>query len=476
MDLGALRSSGERWDGRSTVSAVGHCGHQPSSEVSLCLSNCLIVSRKRMNASCSLNSEREAAVMRANSWIYHYYTVQTKLQYGLAYPDTQGAGGGGTPGSPSSTAAAAAAAAARLAAAAAYFPATKIMNHNGQASPYNFYPTTAGHPAISPESSAGYSPMPLHSPHPNGVYNSAFHHSFDLRNGKESPLDFSLAAATATGSPYEFPGGYPSPGYWPHPHYHPHGYTSSRAEEGGVLSTISASTASPYGWSSLPGASLSASTNGTTQHHNHHHHHHQQPIHHQASLNGSSSNNNNNITVTNTSPSSLSSHIVSNAKRPKRIKKNIEIIASESDLPSGPTARPASVDVSHMLDNEVRFRNYGGGGGGTEIMTMTNTTPFTHLIRPRKLLSSTSTVDEEDHEVVRVEEESMTMACPLTPSPIWEGQTHRVPDLQLYNTERDQAESIAAANNNNNPDLTHRVPTMELLWSHVPPPPGHFSR
>lgn len=30
-------------------------------------------------------SEREATVMRANSWLYHYYMVQTKLQYGLAY-------------------------------------------------------------------------------------------------------------------------------------------------------------------------------------------------------------------------------------------------------------------------------------------------------------------------------------------------------------------------------------------------------
>ncbi|XP_063853038.1 PAS domain-containing protein cky-1-like isoform X3 [Scylla paramamosain] len=29
--------------------------------------------------------EREAAVLRANSWLYHYYTVHSKLQYGLAY-------------------------------------------------------------------------------------------------------------------------------------------------------------------------------------------------------------------------------------------------------------------------------------------------------------------------------------------------------------------------------------------------------
>ena len=30
-------------------------------------------------------SEDEASVMRANSWLYHYYMVQSRLQYGLAY-------------------------------------------------------------------------------------------------------------------------------------------------------------------------------------------------------------------------------------------------------------------------------------------------------------------------------------------------------------------------------------------------------
>ncbi|XP_071514138.1 uncharacterized protein [Panulirus ornatus] len=30
-------------------------------------------------------AEKEASVLRANSWLYHYYTMQSKLQYGLAY-------------------------------------------------------------------------------------------------------------------------------------------------------------------------------------------------------------------------------------------------------------------------------------------------------------------------------------------------------------------------------------------------------
>ena len=33
----------------------------------------------------SIFSEREAAVMKANSWLYHYYMVQSRLQYSLAY-------------------------------------------------------------------------------------------------------------------------------------------------------------------------------------------------------------------------------------------------------------------------------------------------------------------------------------------------------------------------------------------------------
>ncbi|CAG7726743.1 unnamed protein product, partial [Allacma fusca] len=53
-------------------------------------------------------------------------------------------------------------------------------------------------------------PPPLQSPH-NGAYATPhpYPHSFDVRSGKESPLDFSLAASSS--SPlYEFPTGYPS--------------------------------------------------------------------------------------------------------------------------------------------------------------------------------------------------------------------------------------------------------------------------
>ena len=31
------------------------------------------------------SSSTEAEVMKSNSWLYHYYMVQSRLQYGLAY-------------------------------------------------------------------------------------------------------------------------------------------------------------------------------------------------------------------------------------------------------------------------------------------------------------------------------------------------------------------------------------------------------
>ena len=46
----------------------------------------LMISRVLPCSSClSLFSEREAKVMKANSWLYHYYMVQSRLQYSLAY-------------------------------------------------------------------------------------------------------------------------------------------------------------------------------------------------------------------------------------------------------------------------------------------------------------------------------------------------------------------------------------------------------
>src|SRR5690349_20801601 len=116
-------------------------------------------------------SEREATVMRANSWLYHYYTVQTKLQYGLAYP----AESSGSAQPPPSTPNPSVAAATRF----AYFPNAPLIQH---------YAGGGGHG--QPESS-GYPPPPPPSINGNNYYHHHHPHAFEMP-GKESPLDFSL--------------------------------------------------------------------------------------------------------------------------------------------------------------------------------------------------------------------------------------------------------------------------------------------
>ena len=54
-----------------TVLQVKEQAEEASTPVILCTSQIL--------------SLGEATVMRANSWLYHYYMVQSRLQYGLAY-------------------------------------------------------------------------------------------------------------------------------------------------------------------------------------------------------------------------------------------------------------------------------------------------------------------------------------------------------------------------------------------------------
>jgi len=47
----------------------------------------IIMFRMMMNFKCYqfIFSEREAKVMKANSWLYHYYMVQSRLQYSLSF-------------------------------------------------------------------------------------------------------------------------------------------------------------------------------------------------------------------------------------------------------------------------------------------------------------------------------------------------------------------------------------------------------
>jgi hypothetical protein len=66
------------------------------------------------------------------------------------------------------------------------------------------------------------------------------------------------------------------------------------------------------------------------------------------------------------------------------------------------------------------------------------------------------------------EENLAMMACPLTPSPIWEGQTQRVPDLQqFYGDRTDGGSGIVTGT-----DLIHCVPTYQAYLPFCPPASG----
>jgi hypothetical protein len=81
-------------------------------------------------------SEREAKVMKANSWLYHYYMVQSRLQYSLAY-------GGQSPS-----------------ALAAFYPQSAFGGHQSFDGSSGLHPSAAS--AFLPQNSS----LP-HHPHPH---------------------------------------------------------------------------------------------------------------------------------------------------------------------------------------------------------------------------------------------------------------------------------------------------------------------
>lgn len=135
-------------------------------------------------------SEREALVMKANSWLYHYYMVQSRLQYSLAY-------GGQSPN----------------ALAAAFYPGMQGSPGAGFA-PQSAFDGHMLHPSAfmaSPQTSVshygyGYTPPPgAYNLHQHYHHHQQDHSHHQRGNGvahdrcSESPLDFSAAAA-ASGS------------------------------------------------------------------------------------------------------------------------------------------------------------------------------------------------------------------------------------------------------------------------------------
>ena len=125
-------------------------GEEASSPVILCTSQIL--------------SLGEATVMRANSWLYHYYMVQSRLQYGLAY-------GAHSPAALSSLY--------YPHMASQYYEPSPASLHPAylQAAqlPYPHYPYSPTVPYYHP-----LPPDPAHTPHPS-----------DTKDPSQVPLDFS---------------------------------------------------------------------------------------------------------------------------------------------------------------------------------------------------------------------------------------------------------------------------------------------
>ena len=130
-------------------------GEEASSPVILCTSQIL--------------SLGEATVMRANSWLYHYYMVQSRLQYGLAY-------GAHSPAALSSLY--------YPHVASQYYEPSPTSLHPAylQAAqlPYPHYPYSPTVPYYHP-----LPPDPTHTPHPS-----------DTKDPSQVPLDFSKSPPT----------------------------------------------------------------------------------------------------------------------------------------------------------------------------------------------------------------------------------------------------------------------------------------
>ncbi|CAG7720197.1 unnamed protein product, partial [Allacma fusca] len=174
-------------------------------------------------------SEQEAGVMRANAWIYHYYSVQTKLQYGLAYPEATGIGAESPTAAEAPT---------------AYFPSPKF-NSNSETN-YPFYTHAhfqpAPHHPKSPDSAGSYSPMPHSWQSPE---NSAYAYAcslaaLDAYGNTESPIDFSRACPTPL---YDWPPGC-AHFHWPHQAPNP-----SRSETSAIHHQPSNSAGFAQSWS-----------------------------------------------------------------------------------------------------------------------------------------------------------------------------------------------------------------------------------
>ncbi|XP_069187369.1 PAS domain-containing protein cky-1-like [Procambarus clarkii] len=111
--------------------------------------------------------EKEAAVLRANSWLYHYYTMQSKLQYGLAYD-------------------------AHAQRVHAYYP--QVMTYQGDASAASYMSSASINGGAYPHAHQGYPASAHHAPYSLATptayaHLQHYHHHYSVR--LQHGLDYS---------------------------------------------------------------------------------------------------------------------------------------------------------------------------------------------------------------------------------------------------------------------------------------------
>ncbi|XP_053667553.1 uncharacterized protein LOC128717901 [Anopheles marshallii] len=163
-------------------------------------------------------SDREASVMLSNSWLYHYYTVQSKMQFGIPFEG-----------------------ATRIPPTAPYYPSNTPVHHNnhspggGGTSGGAMAGTSGGTLTATGVQTHGYTPQSHHSHHhipaygyhsPSGQHHNggsvtpmlhAHHHHQPVNNGglATGSDDYGTRAygfrLDATGQPVDYSGGHPTP-------------------------------------------------------------------------------------------------------------------------------------------------------------------------------------------------------------------------------------------------------------------------
>ena len=138
--------------------------------------------------------------MRANSWLYHYYLVQTKLQYGMNYEGQQASAG------TSRSSAASASSPAGSASFGNYQPAasTNSPGPSSSCSASGETPTTpqpafqqpqqlVPAPIASPLYAPPPPPPPPHHLHPHGhLYSDSYHH-FPMQQQTNAPGNYAFS-------------------------------------------------------------------------------------------------------------------------------------------------------------------------------------------------------------------------------------------------------------------------------------------